>query len=85
MSVSDASYQVVGRITKRERSGRGETTKVTISAQLLGEDGAVLESRPFVEIEDGAGYPDGPTVDAEGCLWTGLYGGWAARRSDRDG
>ena len=39
--VSDASYQVVGRITKRERSGRGETTKVTISAQLLGEDGAV--------------------------------------------
>ena len=39
--VSDASYQVVGRITKRERSGRGETTKVAISAELLGEDGTV--------------------------------------------
>ena len=39
--VSDASYKVVGRITKRERSGRGETTKVTISAELLGEDDSV--------------------------------------------
>lgn len=39
--VSDASYQVVGRITKRERSGRGKTTKMSISAELLGEDGAV--------------------------------------------
>jgi hypothetical protein len=39
--VGDASYKVVGRITKRERSGRGETTKVTISAELLGEDGSV--------------------------------------------
>ena len=39
--VSDASYQVVGRITKRERSGRGETTKVGISAELRGEDGTV--------------------------------------------
>ena len=28
-------------------------------------------------IEDGAGYPDGPVVDGEGCLWTGLFGGWA--------
>ena len=39
--VSDASYQVVGRITKRERSGRGKTTKVAISAELRGEDGTV--------------------------------------------
>lgn len=51
----------------------------------LSEDGAVEESRLFVEIEDGAGYPDGPTMDAEGCLWTGLFGGWAARRYDPAG
>lgn len=31
-------------------------------------------------IEDGAGYPDGPTVDADGCIWTGLFGGWGVRR-----
>jgi sugar lactone lactonase YvrE len=24
-------------------------------------------------------------VDAEGCLWTGLFGGWAARRYDPSG
>jgi xylono-1,5-lactonase len=33
-----------------------------------------------VTIEDGAGYPDGPTVDSDGCLWTGLFAGWAVRR-----
>lgn len=51
----------------------------------LSEDGAVQETGLFVEIEDGAGYPDGPTMDAEGCLWTGLYGGWTARRYDPAG
>ena len=39
----------------------------------------------FAAIEDGAGYPDGPTIDAEGCLWIGLFGGWGARRYDPDG
>ena len=41
--------------------------------------------RVFVEIEEGAGYPDGPTVDSEGCLWTGLFGGWGVRRYAPDG
>lgn len=43
------------------------------------------DTRVFAQIEDGAGYPDGPVVDAAGCLWTGLYGGWAARRYAPDG
>lgn len=34
----------------------------------------------FAEIEDGAGYPDGPAADADGCVWTGLFAGWGARR-----
>ena len=29
---------------------------------------------------DGPGYPDGPTVDEDGCVWVGIYGGWCARR-----
>ncbi len=48
-------------------------------------DGSVGNTMLFARIEDDAGYPDGPTVDAEGCLWTGLFGGWAVRRYDPAG
>ena len=48
-------------------------------------DGSVGNTRLFTRIEDGAGYPDGPTIDAEGCLWTGLFSGWAVRRYDPTG
>ena len=36
--------------------------------------------RPFVTIEDGGGFPDGLTVDAEGCVWVALWEGSAVRR-----
>ncbi len=36
--------------------------------------------RPFVEIEQGAGFPDGLTVDAEGCVWVALWDGAQIRR-----
>lgn len=42
-------------------------------------------TRPFIEIEAGAGYPDGPVVDSAGCIWIALYGGWAARRYSPEG
>jgi len=48
-------------------------------------DGALGDSRIFVEIPAEEGHPDGPTVDSEGCVWTGLYGGWQARRYAPDG
>jgi sugar lactone lactonase YvrE len=44
------------------------------------DGGALSGRRVFAAIEDGAGYPDGPAVDAEGCVWTGLFGGWGLRR-----
>jgi sugar lactone lactonase YvrE len=43
-------------------------------------DGGLTDRRPFVEIPEGAGFPDGMTVDAEGCVWVALYGGSAVRR-----
>ena len=33
-----------------------------------------------MEIEDGAGFPDGLTVDADGCVWVALWDGGAVRR-----
>ncbi|MFH8799746.1 SMP-30/gluconolactonase/LRE family protein [Streptomyces sp. NPDC017936] len=43
-------------------------------------DGRVSGRRPFVEIEEGAGFPDGLTVDADGCVWVALWDGGAVRR-----
>ncbi|MDL5201407.1 SMP-30/gluconolactonase/LRE family protein [Streptomyces sp. ALI-76-A] len=43
-------------------------------------DGRVRDRRPLVEIEDGAGFPDGLTVDADGCVWVALWDGAAVRR-----
>lgn len=57
-----------------------DTVARRIYAFDLGHDGALSDKRLFVEIEEGAGYPDGPTVDSEGCLWTGLFAGWGVRR-----
>jgi sugar lactone lactonase YvrE len=62
-----------------------DTLQKRIYAFDLRNDGSLSDKRVFVTIEEGAGYPDGPVVDAEGCVWTGLFGGWAARRYAPDG
>jgi D-xylonolactonase len=57
-----------------------DTLQKRIYAFDLGTEGSLSGKRIFAAIEDGAGYPDGPVVDSQGCLWTGLFGGWGARR-----
>jgi sugar lactone lactonase YvrE len=42
--------------------------------------GALTDRRPFVQIPDGTGGPDGITVDADGGVWVALWGGSAVRR-----
>ncbi|MDQ0786824.1 SMP-30/gluconolactonase/LRE family protein [Streptomyces sp. B3I8] len=42
--------------------------------------GRVSGRRPLATVEDGAGFPDGLTVDADGCVWVALWDGAAVRR-----
>jgi sugar lactone lactonase YvrE len=62
-----------------------DTFAGTIGQADINDDGSLGPLRPFVTIDKSDGHPDGPTVDAEGCVWTGLFGGWSARRYDPAG
>ncbi|MEU2749267.1 SMP-30/gluconolactonase/LRE family protein [Streptomyces collinus] len=43
-------------------------------------DARISGRRTLAVIEEGAGFPDGLTVDAEGCVWVALWQGSAVRR-----
>ena len=47
--------------------------------------GAITNRRVFVRIPDGEGVPDGLTVDAEGYVWSALWGGSCVVRFAPDG
>ncbi|WP_033320729.1 SMP-30/gluconolactonase/LRE family protein [Streptomyces yerevanensis] len=46
----------------------------------MGDDQRPVNRRQLAAIEDGAGFPDGLTVDADGCVWVALWDGAAVRR-----
>ena len=51
----------------------------------LDADGSATNRREFLKFKEGEGYPDGMTVDAEGCLWVCLWDGWSIRRYSPSG
>lgn len=57
-----------------------DTVANTMGACEVRLDGALGPSRPFLSLDPSEGHIDGPSVDSEGCVWIGLYGGWEARR-----
>ncbi len=47
--------------------------------------GDLSGKRVFCRIGENDGHPDGPGVDSQGVLWSGLYGGWGLNRYAPDG
>jgi D-xylonolactonase len=58
--------------------------KVILAHAILG-DGTLGPATEFARFGDADGHPDGAICDAEGGVWVGFYGGWAARRYGPDG
>jgi sugar lactone lactonase YvrE len=46
----------------------------------LDEAGNATNRRRFASYGDADGYPDGMTVDRDGCLWIAFWDGWCVRR-----
>ncbi len=62
-----------------------DTLGQTIHAFDVAGDGTLSRKRVFARIERPNVYPDGPIVDRDGYLWSGLFGGWGLVRFDPQG
>ncbi len=62
-----------------------DTLGRTVTRFDISDSDLLTDGELFIAIEDEAGYPDGVSVDAEGCVWVALWGGWGVRRYAPDG
>jgi len=62
-----------------------DTVRRTIYRFHVHDDASLSDKQVFIEIEAGAGWPDGTCVDSEGCLWVALWEGWSVRRYSPQG
>jgi D-xylonolactonase len=87
-SAIDSSYKVTNGPAF---SPSGDTMYHNDSARQLtyafdmDSAGNAANRRTFLQFGAGDGYPDGMTVDSEGCLWIAFWGGWCLRRYSPDG
>jgi D-xylonolactonase len=57
-----------------------DTARGVAHVSEIGGDGGLGGTREFLRFDTAKGFPDGPTVDAEGCVWIAFFFGWEARR-----
>ncbi|MHA1537106.1 MAG: SMP-30/gluconolactonase/LRE family protein [Alphaproteobacteria bacterium] len=71
-----------------DRSGLYVTSSGARTIRLYDYDagtGGLANPRLFAKIPEGRGTPDGLAVDAEGCVWSALWGGGALLRFSPEG
>ena len=84
----DQGYQVTNGPAFDPQGSRmyhNDSARQLIYAFDLSRDGEPGERRIFAQFGDGDGYPDGMTVDCEGCLWVCFWDGWCLRRLSPEG
>ena len=64
-----------GRVLYHNDSAR----QVTYASDI-DDAGNASNRREFARFDGDDGFPDGMTVDAEGCLWIAFWDGWCVRR-----
>lgn len=82
-SQHDSGYRVTngpafspdGRYLYHSDSAAREIYRFTLDA-----DGLLSGKTVFARFGQADGYPDGMTVDREGCLWVAFWDGWCVRR-----
>jgi len=62
-----------------------ETLARRVMAFDVQPDGSLHNKRLHLDLSGIQGYPDGSTLDAEGCLWVAFFGGGAVQRFAPDG
>jgi xylono-1,5-lactonase len=62
-----------------------DSARQVIYAFDLDDAGRAAGRRVFARFKEEHGYPDGMTVDAEGCLWVAFWDGWCVRRLSPEG
>ncbi len=60
-------------------------TQQIMTASYSPTEGITSLPEVFVQLSGDDGYPDGMTVDSEGCLWNAQWDGWAITRYRLDG
>jgi sugar lactone lactonase YvrE len=82
-TVVDKGYRVTNGPAFSPHGGtmyeNDSATRVTYAFDF-DEDGNAANRRVFLKFDEGDGYPDGMTVDSEGCLWIAFWDGWCIRR-----
>lgn len=62
-----------------------DTLAGTITRFDIAANDRLADGELFATIAPEDGHPDGASIDSEGCVWIGLWGGWQARRYAPDG